>query len=416
MLNMTINVYHILHYTIMKIKTVENFNFENQTALVRVDFNVPVNKFQEIIDDTRIQYSIPTIQKILSEKGKIVLISHFGRPKGKPSKIFSLKFLANFLSKKLKINVSFFEDCIGETAIKKVRELKNSEILLLENLRFYKEEEEEDINFAYELSKLGDIYVNDAFGVVHRFHTSITLLPKFFENKKCIGFLMKKEIQYLNQFLYGKGKRPITILLGGAKISSKIKIIENLINLADFILIGGGMSFPFIKIKGGKIGNSIIEKDQIIEKTLKKIYSKYKNKINIIHLPYDVVIADSFKNESNTKIVPIHSIPNGWMGLDIGPISIKNFCKIIEKSKTILWNGPLGVFEFANFSLGTKSIARTIANVTERGAFSLVGGGDSIASLKMENCDKKISYLSTGGGAMLASLKNKILPGINAII
>ncbi|WP_119305842.1 phosphoglycerate kinase [Blattabacterium cuenoti] len=400
----------------MKIKTVENFNFENQTALVRVDFNVPVNKFQEIIDDTRIQYSIPTIQKILSEKGKIVLISHFGRPKGKPSKIFSLKFLANFLSKKLKINVSFFEDCIGETAIKKVRELKNSEILLLENLRFYKEEEEEDINFAYELSKLGDIYVNDAFGVVHRFHTSITLLPKFFENKKCIGFLMKKEIQYLNQFLYGKGKRPITILLGGAKISSKIKIIENLINLADFILIGGGMSFPFIKIKGGKIGNSIIEKDQIIEKTLKKIYSKYKNKINIIHLPYDVVIADSFKNESNTKIVPIHSIPNGWMGLDIGPISIKNFCKIIEKSKTILWNGPLGVFEFANFSLGTKSIARTIANVTERGAFSLVGGGDSIASLKMENCDKKISYLSTGGGAMLASLKNKILPGINAII
>ncbi len=400
-----------------KIKTVYDFNFENQTALIRVDFNVPVDKLKKIIDDTRIQYCIPTIKKVISEKGKIVLISHFGRPKGIPSKTYSLKFLTDYLSKQLKINVIFFEDCIGEAVIKKIHELKYGEILLLENLRFYKEEEKEDINFAYELSKLGDIYVNDAFGVIHRFHTSITILPKFFENKKCIGLLMKKEIQYLDQFLYEKEKKPITILLGGAKISSKIELVESFIDFADSILIGGGMSYPFIKIKGGTIGNSMIEEDKTIEKTLKKFLKKYQNKINIIHLPKDVVIADSFKNEANTKIVPIHSIPNGWMGLDIGPISIKNFCNIIEKSKTILWNGPVGVFEFSNFSLGTRSIARSIANVTEKGAFSLVGGGDSIASLKMENCDKKISYLSTGGGAMLDYLKkNKTLPGINAII
>ncbi|WP_341658041.1 phosphoglycerate kinase [Blattabacterium cuenoti] len=400
-----------------KIKTVYDFNFENQTALIRVDFNVPVDKLKKIIDDTRIQYCIPTIKKVISEKGKIVLISHFGRPKGIPSKTYSLKFLTDYLSKQLKINVIFFEDCIGESVIKKVHELKYGEILLLENLRFYKEEEKEDINFAFELSKLGDIYVNDAFGVIHRFHTSITILPKFFENKKCIGLLMKKEIQYLDQFLYEKEKKPITILLGGAKIFSKIELVESFIDFADYILIGGGMSYPFIKIKGGTIGNSIIEEDKTIEKTLKKFLKKYQNKINIIHLPKDVVIADSFKNEANTKIVPIHSIPNGWMGLDIGPISIKNFCNIIEKSKTILWNGPVGVFEFSNFSLGTRSIARSIANVTEKGAFSLVGGGDSIASLKMENCDKKISYLSTGGGAMLDYLKkNKTLPGINAII
>ncbi|WP_238785041.1 phosphoglycerate kinase [Blattabacterium cuenoti] len=402
-----------------EIKTVDDFNFKNQTALIRVDFNVPViisNQSYKIVDHTRILKSIPTIQKILSEKGKIVIISHFGRPKGIPSKTYSLKFLTDYLSQQLKITVHFFEDCIGETVIEKVNELKNGEIILLENLRFYKEEETEDENFAFELSKLGNIYVNDAFGVVHRCHTSITILPKFFGKKKCIGFLMKKEIQYLDQFLCGKGKRPITVILGGAKIDSKIGIIENIIDFSDYILIGGGMSYPFIKIKGGIIGDSIIEKNKRIEKTLKKIFHKYQNIMNIIHLPKDVIIADSFKNEANTKIVSIDSIPNGWMGLDIGPYSIKNFCRIIKKSKTILWNGPVGVFEFPNFSLGTKSIAKAIANATEKGAFSIIGGGDSIASLKMENCEKKISYLSTGGGAMLDSLKNKILPGIKAIM
>ncbi|WP_185867431.1 phosphoglycerate kinase [Blattabacterium cuenoti] len=403
---------------IKEIKTINNFNFENQIALIRVDFNVPINKSYKIIDDTRIQYSIPTIRKIISEKGKIVLISHFGRPKGIPSKTYSLEFLAHYLSRKLNVFVNFFGDCIGDSVIKKVNELKNGEILLLENLRFYKEEENEDENFAHELSKLGNIYVNDAFGVAHRLHSSITILPKFFGEKKCIGFLMKKEIEFLNQFLYGKGEKPITVLLGGAKISSKIEIIENIINFADYILIGGGMSYPFIKMKGGKIGKSMIEedKDQTIEKTLKKIFHKYKKKTNIIHLPEDVLIADSFKNGANTKISPIYSIPNGWMGLDIGPVSIKNFCKIIEKSKTILWNGPVGVFEFPNFSLGTRSVIKAIANATDKGAFSLVGGGDSIASLKMEKSEKKMSYLSTGGGAMLYSLKKKILPGINAII
>ncbi|WP_185860486.1 phosphoglycerate kinase [Blattabacterium cuenoti] len=398
-----------------KIKTINDFDFKNQTALIRVDFNVPINELSEITDDTRIQCTIPTIQKIISEKGKIVLISHFGRPKGVPSKIYSLKFLTDYLSKKLKISVNFCENCIGKTVIKKVKKLKNGEILLLENLRFYKEEEKEDENFAYELSKLGDIYINDAFGVVHRSHASITILPKFFGEKKCIGLLMKKEIQYIDQFLSRKNEKPITVILGGAKISSKIEIIETIINFADYILIGGGMSFSFIKKEGGKIGDSIIENNKIIENTLKTIFNKYQNKMKMLHLPKDVIIADSFNNNANTKIVPIHSIPNGWMGLDIGPVSIKTFCKIIEKSKTIFWNGPLGVFEFSNFSLGTRSIAKAIANITGKGAFSLVGGGDSIASLKMENCEKKISYLSTGGGAMLASLKNEILPGIKAI-
>ncbi|WP_185858304.1 phosphoglycerate kinase [Blattabacterium cuenoti] len=401
------------------IKTINNFDFRNQTALIRVDFNVPVNENHQITDNTRIKYSIPTIQKILYEKGKIVLISHFGRPKGKISEIYSLKFIVPFLSKELKTDVLFFENCIGKDVEKKVHQLKNGEILLLENLRFYKEEEEENEHFAFELSKLGDIYVNDAFGVSHRLHTSITILPKFFGEKKCIGFLMKKEIQNINKFLSKKGKKPITFLLGGAKISSKIEIIENIIDIADHLLIGGGMAFPFIKINGGKVGDSIVEYNKIIkiENTLKKILDQKKNKINILSFPKDVVISKSFKKTSNTKIVPIYSIPDGWMGLDIGPSSIKYFCNIIEKSKTIFWNGPVGVFEISNFSLGTKSIIKTIAKTTEKGSFSLIGGGDSIASLKMvKGCKEKISYLSTGGGAMLESLKNKILPGIKAII
>ncbi|WP_185861918.1 phosphoglycerate kinase [Blattabacterium cuenoti] len=397
------------------IKTINDFNFKNKTALIRVDFNVPINNAYQITDDTRISYSIPTIQKIISEKGKIVLLSHFGRPKGIPSKILSLKFLIPFLYKKFKLSVNFCENCIGESVEKKVSNLKNGEILLLENLRFHKEEEEENENFAFNLSKLGNIYVNDAFSVSHRFHSSITILPKFFK-KKCIGFLMEKEIQFLNKFLSGKVKKPITILLGGAKVSSKIKIIENFIKFANYILIGGGMAYPFIKINGGKIGNSIFEKNKKIEKTIIKILDKYHKKNGTLFFPKDVIVADSFKNTANTKIVPINSIPYGWMGLDLGPNSIKYFCNIIEKSKTIFWNGPMGVFEFHNFSLGTRSIAKAITNATKKGAFSLVGGGDSIASLKMEGCEKKISYLSTGGGAMLESLKNKMLPGIKAII
>ncbi|WP_185869383.1 phosphoglycerate kinase [Blattabacterium cuenoti] len=399
-----------------RIKTVNDFNFKNKTALLRVDYNVPVNKQHIITDDTRIQYSIPTIKKILSENGKIILISHFGRPKKKYDKNFSLKFLVPYLYKKLKVPINFSKSCIGEETNKKVNELKNGEILLLENIRFYKEEEERNENFAFELSKYGDIYVNDAFGVSHRLHTSTTVLPKFFGKKKCIGLLMKKEIQFLNKFISGTGNKPITILLGGAKIISKIKVIENLINFSNHLLIGGGMSYPFIKIKGGKIGNSIIENDKNIEKTLKNILDKYQNSNNRLHLPKDILIAKYYDNKTKTKIVPINSIPNEWMGLDLGPNSIKYFSKIIEKSKTILWNGPVGVFELSNFSLGTKSIAKIIVETTKKGAFSLVGGGDTIAALKMEGLDKKISYLSTGGGAMLESLKGEILPGIKEII
>ncbi|AWU44559.1 phosphoglycerate kinase [Blattabacterium punctulatus] len=402
-----------------EIKTVNDFNFKNKTAIVRVDFNVPINnKSKKILDDTRIQYSIPTIKKIINESGKVVLISHFGRPKGKRSKTYSLKFMVSNLSKKLQIPIKFSEYCIGKTVEKRVNELKNGEILLLENIRFYKEEEEGNENFAFQLSKLGDIYVNDAFSVSHRLHSSITIIPKFFGKNKCIGFLMKKEIYSLKK-IFEKGKKPITILLGGSKIYSKISIIENLINLVDHILIGGGMAYPFIKIQGGKVGDSIVDKYKYneLEKILKNIFDKYKkqDKTNI-SFPKDVVIADSFKNNANTKISSIYSIPNGWKGLDLGPKSIKYFCKIIKNSQTILWNGPLGVFELSNFSLGTKSIARAIVNATKNGAFSLIGGGDSIALLKMEQCEKKISYLSTGGGAMLESLKNKILPGIKSII
>ncbi|MDR1804736.1 MAG: phosphoglycerate kinase [Flavobacteriales bacterium] len=400
---------------IENIKTVNDFNFKNKTAIVRVDFNVPINN-NLIIDDTRIQYSLPTIRKIIHDHGKVVLISHFGRPKGIPSKIYSLRFMISYLSHQLKIPIKFSEYCIGSSVEKYVNELKNGEVLLLENIRFHKEEEEGNEKFAFQLAKLGDIYVNDAFGVSHRFHSSITIIPKFFKNKKCIGFLMKKEIQSLQKIL-GKGKKPITILLGGAKITSKISIIKNIIHLIDNILIGGGMAYPFIKVQGGKIGNSILEKYNEIEKILKNIIDLYQkqNQTNI-HFPKDVVIADSFNNKANTKIVPIYSIPNGWKGLDIGPQSIKYFCDIIRKSKTILWNGPLGVFEFSNFSFGTKSIAKAIVNSTEKGAFSLVGGGDSIAALRMENYENKISYLSTGGGAMLECLKQTILPGIKAII
>ncbi|WP_185851360.1 phosphoglycerate kinase [Blattabacterium cuenoti] len=400
-----------------KIKTVNDFNFKNKIAIVRVDFNVPVDHSSlQITDDTRIQYSLPTIQKIISDHGRVVLLSHFGRPKGRRCKYDSLKIIVPLLSNKLQIPIKFYEDCIGENTKKNIRELKNKEVLLLENLRFYKEEEEGNENFASKLASLGDIYVNEAFSVSHRSHASISVLPKFFKEKKCIGFLMKKEIQSLEKILGKKGKKPITILLGGAKISSKIDIIESIIRFSDFILIGGGMVYPFIKIQGGKIGDSLIENiSDNTKKIIKNILCKNENKKKL-HFPKNVTIANSFDNDAKKKIVPIHSIPDGWKGLDIASESIKYFCDIINKSNTIFWNGPVGVFEFYNFSLGTRSIARAIVNATEKGAFSLVGGGDTIASLKMEKLEKKISYLSTGGGAMLESLKNEILPGIKALI
>ncbi|WP_185882718.1 phosphoglycerate kinase [Blattabacterium cuenoti] len=396
-----------------EIKNINCFNFTNKRVLLRVDYNVPINN-GHITDDTRIQRSIPTIQKILSKKGKIILISHFGRHKDYQNKNLSLKFLVPILSKILKISIKFCENCIGSHVIKKIDQLKNGEILLLENLRLYKEEEMEDPKFSFYLSKYGDIYINDAFSVCHRFHSSITVLPKFFNEKKCMGILLEQEIKNLNLFLSEKSVKPITIILGGAKLSSKIETIKNIINFADHILLGGAMSFPFIKKKGGKIGNSYINNYILIEHLIENIicHSKIENKLS---LPLDSIIANSFHNNAKTKIVSTYSIPNGWQGLDIGPNSIKNFCNIIQKSKTILWNGPMGVFEFPSFSLGTTSIAKGIAKSTKNGSFSLVGGGESLSALKIEKCEKNISYLSTGGGAMLEYLKNKNLPGIIAL-
>ncbi|WP_185877687.1 phosphoglycerate kinase [Blattabacterium cuenoti] len=394
-----------------KIKDVNDFNFKDKTVLLRVDYNVPINQYGKITDETRINYSLPTINKILFDKGKIVIISHFGRPKGVFNNKYSLKFLIPILSKKLKKYIFFCDKVIGNSTEEKIKNLKNGEIILLENLRFYKEEENGDKQFSYILSKYGDIYVNDAFGASHREHSSITILPKFF-NKKCIGLLMKKEILNLSIFFSKKINSPITIILGGAKIESKINFIKNFMKFADYLLIGGGMSYPFIKIDGGNVGNSIIDNIQSKIQLIKEIL--YENKIkNIIYFPYDVIAIKS-NDDNNIKIVPIHSIPNNWKGLDIGPNSIKNFCNIINKSKTILWNGPMGLFEKKIFSIGTISIAKAIIK-RRNNAFTVVGGGDSILALKMIKSITKISYLSTGGGAMLEFIKNKTLPGINAI-
>ncbi|WP_185873075.1 phosphoglycerate kinase [Blattabacterium cuenoti] len=393
-----------------KIKDVNDFNFKNKIALLRVDYNVPVDKYGKITDDTRIKYSLPTINKIISDEGKIVIISHFGRPKGIFNKKYSLKFLIPILSKKLKKSIIFCPNVIGNDTKNKIKYLKNGNIILLENLRFYREEEKGDEQFSYILSKYGDIYVNDAFGVSHRKHSSITIVPKFF-NKKCIGLLMKKEIYNLSIFFSKKISRPVTIILGGVKISSKLNFIKNFINIADYILIGGGLSYPFIKMDSGNIGkslNNIKEKKKLIQEIL-----YLKN--NIIYFPNDVIAVKN-GNFNNIKIISINNIPNNWKGLDIGPNSINNFCKIINKSKTILWNGPMGLFENNKFSKGTISIAKEIIKITEKNyAFTIVGGGDSIYALKMIKSIDKVSYLSTGGGAMLEFLEKKTLPGINII-
>ncbi len=392
------------------IKNIDDFNFKNKTALLRVDFNVPIDNFKNITDDTRIKYTIPTIKKIIYDGGKIVIISHFGRPKGIQSKKYSLKFLKLFLSKQLNnIPVFFYKNCIGENIEKKINEIKYREILILENLRFHKEEEECNKEFALKLSKYGDIYVNDAFGVCHRYHSSIYILPKFFK-KKCIGYLLKKEIENIDKFLSKKVYKPITIILGGSKISTKLDLIDKLWNLSDYILIGGGIAYPFISELGGKIGNSLID-NKINNSTIINIIKKNKKKQKI-YFPTDVIISKFFTNSTNNKVSSIFSIPKKYMGLDIGPNTINIFCDIIKKSKTILWNGPMGVFEFSNFSKGTRLIAKEIKKITKKGAFSMIGGGDSISALKQEKCINDISYISTGGGAMLEYLKNKKLPGI----
>ena len=393
-------------------KTINDFNFKNQKAIIRVDFNVPLDENFNVTDANRIEAAKPTIDKILADGGCVILMSHLGRPKGKEAK-YSLKNIVSKCSEVLGVNVKFSEDCKGTIAKEAVSNLQNGEVLLLENLRFYPEEESGDIDFAKELASLGDIYVNDAFGTAHRAHASTTIIAQFFPEKKCFGLLLAKEIESLNRVLNNSVK-PVTAVLGGSKVSSKITVIENILDKVDHMIIGGGMTFTFVKALGGNIGNSICEDDKL-ELAL-EILSLANQKNVKIHIPVDVIAADAFSNDANTKIVDVREIPDGWQGLDAGPKSLENFKKVILESKTILWNGPLGVFEMENFANGTIKLGEFIAESTQNGAFSLVGGGDSVAAVKQFGLEEKMSYVSTGGGAMLEMLEGSVLPGIAAIL
>lgn len=395
-----------------------NYNFAGQIALVRVDFNVPLNDQFEITDDTRIKAAIPTIKKILADGGSAILMSHFGRPKGGPEGKFSLKHLLKHLTDLLneggqKTEVLFAADCIGEEAVTKASQLMPGQVLLLENLRFYKEEENGDPAFAEKLSKLGDVWVNDAFGTAHRAHASTAIIARYFpKEKKLFGLLMESEVESAEKVLH-KAEKPFVAIIGGAKVSDKILIIENLLERATDIIIGGGMAYTFMKAEDGRIGSSLCEDDKI--DTALDIIRKADEKGVCIHLPSDSVIANKFAADAQTSASPSNNIPNGWMGLDIGPNACEQFCNVIMHSKTILWNGPMGVFEMHNFQHGTKCIASAVAHATEKGAFSLVGGGDSVAAVNQFGYAQKVSYVSTGGGAMLEYFEGKELPGIAAV-
>ena len=393
-------------------KTIENLDFNGKRALIRVDFNVPLDSQQKITDDARMRAAVPTIRKILDDKGSVVLMSHLGRPKEGPEDKFSLKHLAGHLGKLLDQEVKFAPDCVGEETRKMAESLKEGEVLLLENLRFHKEETKGDEAFAKKLSELGDIYVNDAFGTAHRAHASTTIVAKFFEDK-VFGYIMANELESIDKVLHDT-KKPYVAIIGGAKVSTKIDIIENLLEKADELIIGGGMMFTFIKARGGKIGNSMCEDDYL--ETARQIMTAARNKGIRIHIPADAVVADAFNNDANTRETPADNIPEEWLGLDIGDQSIEKFSSVIEKAKTILWNGPMGVFEMENFAKGTKKIAEAIAKATEKGAFSLVGGGDSVAAINQFGMEDKVSYVSTGGGALLEYMEGKKLPGIQAIM
>tara|TARA_R110002050_G_scaffold54303_4_gene122970 strand:+ start:66279 stop:67466 length:1188 start_codon:yes stop_codon:yes gene_type:complete len=393
-------------------KTLNDFNFENKKALIRVDFNVPLNDKFEVTDATRIVSAKPTIIKILEDGGSCILMSHLGRPKGFQDE-FSLKHIAAKVEDILGVEVKFVPDCIGEEVEAAAASLEPGQILLLENLRYYKEETAGDKAFAEKLSKLGDIYVNDAFGTAHRAHASTTIVAEFFPENKCFGKLLAQEIESIQKVME-TGEKPVLAVLGGAKVSSKITIIENILDKVDHLIIGGGMSFTFVKAQGGKIGNSICEDDKMA--LALDILKQAKEKNVQIHIPVDVVAADAFSNDANTQIVDINEIPDGWEGVDAGPKSIKLFHDVVMKSKTILWNGPLGVFEMESFAKGTIELGNSIAESTKNGAFSLVGGGDSVAAVKQFGFEHKVSYVSTGGGAMLESLEGKTLPGIAAIL
>ncbi|NND52005.1 MAG: phosphoglycerate kinase [Flavobacteriaceae bacterium] len=394
-------------------KSISSINFKNKKALIRVDFNVPLNENQEVTDSTRIVAAKPTIIHILEQGGSCILMSHLGRPKGVQQE-FSLKHIVNTVEDILGIEAKFASNCIGDEAETAASTLEPGELLILENLRFHEEEKEGNIDFARKLSNLGDIYVNDAFGTAHRAHASTTTIARFFEpDQKCFGILLSKEIEAIKKIME-TGEKPVTAILGGAKVSSKISIIDNILGKIDHLIIGGGMTFTFIKALGGQIGDSLVEDDKL-DMAL-SIIEKAKSSQVSIHLPTDVVIADKFSNEANIEIAPIDKIPSGWMGLDVGPKTNEKFAEVIARSRTILWNGPVGVFEMERFSKGTIALGQAIADATSNGSFSLVGGGDSVAAVKQFGFENKVSYVSTGGGAMLESLEGKTLPGIAAIL
>lgn len=389
-------------------------NFKDQKVLIRVDFNVPLNSKFEITDDTRMRAAIPTIKKILNDGGMVILMSHLGRPKGGPEEKYSLKHLIGHLSELLGgVRVLFADDCIGEQAYTTAGMMRPGEVLLLENLRFHPEEEKGDEDFARKLARLADVYVNDAFGTAHRAHASTAVIAKFFPvEKRMFGLLMEGEVKSAEKVLH-QSQRPFTAIIGGAKVSDKILIIENLLKKATDIIIGGGMAYTFMKAQGGKIGNSLCEEDRL--DVARDLLKRAEEQGVCIHLPSDSIIADKFDNTANISTAPSNDIPDGWLGLDIGENARSQFANVIKRSKTILWNGPMGVFEMSNFQLGTKAVAEAVAEATQNGAFSLVGGGDSVAAVNQFGFADKVSYVSTGGGAMLEYFEGKTLPGIAAV-
>lgn len=395
-------------------KTIDDFNFSGKKVLIRVDFNVPLDKATfEVTDDTRIRAAIPTLKKILNDGGSIIIMSHLGRPKEGPAEKYSLKHTLSKLSQLSGKTPKFASDCIGAEATQLAADLKAGEILLLENLRFYKEEEKGDEAFAEKLASLGDFYVNDAFGTAHRAHASTAIIAKFFPTAKCFGYVMANEIANAEKVML-KAEKPFTAVMGGAKVSDKILIIEQLMKKVDHLIIGGGMTYTFVKAMGGAIGSSLCEEDKL--DLAKEILSKAAASGVKIHLPVDSIIADAFSNDASINSANSNNIPPGWMGLDIGAKAVSEYSEIIKQSKTILWNGPMGVFEMSKFENGTKKVAEAIAEATSNGAFSLIGGGDSAAAVSKFNMTDKVSYVSTGGGALLEYFEGKKLPGIEAIL
>ena len=392
-------------------KTIDDINFKNKRALIRVDFNVPLDKSFNVSDDNRISSTIPTLKKILDDGGSCILMSHLGRPKEGPEEKFSLKHTIKTTEKLLGRSIQFANDCVGDEAKTKAGNLKPGEVLLLENLRFYKEEEKGDVAFAEKLSKLGDLYVNDAFGTAHRAHASTTIVAQFFK-EKCAGYVMAAELDNAKKVMENSAK-PFVAIMGGAKISDKILIIEKLLDKVNHLIIGGGMSYTFYKALGGNVGKSLVEEDKL--ELAKELIKKAKAKNVELHLPIDSIIADKFDANANTETSMNTGIKDGWMGLDIGPQAGQVFSKVIESSKTILWNGPMGVFEMEKFSNGTKKIAEAVVRATEKGGFSLIGGGDSAAAVAQLGFSEKVSYVSTGGGALLEYFEGKVLPGVKAL-